>query len=137
MIKPSTTTDNLQEVNHAQHSSPTSQSLISVPHPLPPPAKRMLFEIPPTSISNKRITEENHLHGIAGNSILALSGLAVPAINCKEKGSSNNMKLGWLLKQLIGLELDQVEANETEGDGAEGGEWLCSEVQGRPIAVVE
>ncbi|KAL2509043.1 Uncharacterized protein Fot_32690 [Forsythia ovata] len=83
MIEPSATTENVQEVNHPEHLSSTS--LISVPHPLPPPAKRMLFEVPSTSISNKRLTEDNHIHGIGSNSILPLSSSATQATKSKEK----------------------------------------------------
>ncbi|KAL2550511.1 Cactin (ISS) [Forsythia ovata] len=82
MIEPSATIENVQEVNHPEHLSSTS--LISVPHPLPPPAKQMLFEVPSTSISNKRLTEDNHLHCTASNSILALSSSATQAIKSKE-----------------------------------------------------
>ncbi|KAL2548120.1 Uncharacterized protein Fot_09650 [Forsythia ovata] len=83
MIEPSVTTENIQEVNHLEHLSFTS--LISVPYPLPPPTKRILFEVPSTSISNKGLTEDNH-HGTAGNSILALSNSAAQATKSKEKG---------------------------------------------------
>ncbi|KAL2521563.1 Replication protein A 70 kDa DNA-binding subunit B [Forsythia ovata] len=83
MIEPSVTTENVQEVNHPEHLSSTS--LISVPHPLPPPAKRMLFEVPSTSISNKRLTEDNHIHGTGSNSIMALSSSATQATKSKEK----------------------------------------------------
>ncbi|KAL2547118.1 Uncharacterized protein Fot_16351 [Forsythia ovata] len=84
MLEPSAMTDNIQEVIHPPYSSSTSQSLNSVPQPLSPPAKRMLFEVPPISTSNKRLTEENHLHGNADAAILKLSGSAASAIKDKE-----------------------------------------------------
>ncbi|KAL2464323.1 replication protein A 70 kDa DNA-binding subunit D-like [Forsythia ovata] len=86
MLEPSAMTDNIQEVIHPPYSSSTSQSLNSVPQPLSPPAKRMLFEVPPISTSNKRLTEENHLHGNADAAILKLSGSAASAIKDKETG---------------------------------------------------
>ncbi|KAL2552296.1 Replication factor-A C terminal domain-containing protein [Forsythia ovata] len=84
MLEPLAMTENIQEVIQPQHSSSTSQSLNSVPHPLSPPAKRLLFEVPPVSTSNKRLTEENHLHGNANTAILKLSGSTASAITHKE-----------------------------------------------------
>ncbi|KAL2478773.1 Replication factor-A C terminal domain-containing protein [Forsythia ovata] len=91
MLEPLAMTENIQEVIQPQHSSSTSQSLNSVPQPLSPPAKRLLFEVPPVSTSNKRLTEESHLHGNADTAILKLSGSTASSHQTQREGSSNNM----------------------------------------------
>ncbi|KAL2474561.1 hypothetical protein Adt_35297 [Abeliophyllum distichum] len=85
MIEPSTMTQNVQKVYHPEHSSSTSQSINFVPQLMPPQAKQMLFEVPPISTSNKRLTEETHLHGNAKTAVLKLPASATPAMENKEK----------------------------------------------------
>ncbi|KAL2512632.1 Uncharacterized protein Adt_18232 [Abeliophyllum distichum] len=84
-LEPSTTRENVQPLNHPKHSSSTSQTINFVPQLMPPPAKRMLFEVPPISASNKRLTEETLLHRNAETAILKLSAIATPAMKNKEK----------------------------------------------------
>ncbi|KAL2514925.1 Replication factor-A C terminal domain-containing protein [Forsythia ovata] len=85
MIEPSTMTENVQEVNHPEHSSSTSQNMNFVPQLMPPPAKRMIFEVPPIPTSKKRLAEETHLHGNAQTVVLKLSASATSAMKNKEK----------------------------------------------------
>ncbi|KAL2499699.1 Replication protein A 70 kDa DNA-binding subunit B [Abeliophyllum distichum] len=85
MLEPSTTRENVQPVNHPEHSSSTSQTINFVPQLMPPPAKRVLFEVPPTSASNKRLTEETLLHSNAETAVPKLSAIATPAMKNKEK----------------------------------------------------
>ncbi|KAL2459850.1 Uncharacterized protein Fot_54594 [Forsythia ovata] len=57
---------------------------------MPPLAKQMLFEVPPISTSNKRLTEETHLHGNAKTVVLNLTASATQAMKNKDREGSSN-----------------------------------------------
>ncbi|KAL2521012.1 hypothetical protein Fot_24935 [Forsythia ovata] len=100
MIEPSALTENIQEVLHPQYSNSTSQTRHSIPQPLSPSAKRMLFQFPSISTSNKRLTEENHLHDTTRNGIVKLSDTNAPTIEDKEKGlQSSNISISALPRE--------------------------------------